>query len=171
MLGVRDTLVLLIVMFNGIHFSNVAGNKKVSTVYTTIGNLLSKIRQMPSTHSVVMVGLQPSPIKNCKIREKQQHEQWYKNWEVLNEVLRRVFHPVTFKHNRNTESGYYNVLCADGNFRRCNSVFAARLADFPEYCDLHDLKLHVCFSCECPISNLEIMCLLISNTPAGSQSL
>jgi hypothetical protein len=74
MLGVGDTLVPLIFMFNGTHFSNFADNKTESTAYTTIGNLLSKIRQMPSTLSIVMVALLPSPIKNRNIREKQQHE-------------------------------------------------------------------------------------------------
>jgi hypothetical protein len=68
---------------------------------------------------------------------------------VLNEVLRRVLHPLTFKQNPSTESGYYNVLCADDNFRRCKLVLAAWLADCAEYRDLHHLEQHVCFWCEC----------------------
>jgi hypothetical protein len=41
----------------------------------TIGNLSSKIRQMPSTHSVMMVALLPIPIKNRNIPQKWLDEQ------------------------------------------------------------------------------------------------
>jgi hypothetical protein len=59
---------------------------------------------------------------------------------VLNEVLQRVFQPLTFKQHPSAESGYYNVLCADGNFRRNKPVLSARLADCREYSDLHHLE-------------------------------
>jgi len=67
---VGDTLVPLIFMFDGTHLSNVAGDKKEWPVYMTIGNLSSKIRQMPSTHSVVMVALLLIPMKNRNIPQK-----------------------------------------------------------------------------------------------------
>jgi len=120
----------------------------------TIGNLSSKLRQMPSTHSVVMVALLPILIKNSNIPQKLLDEQWQTNREVLNEVLRRVIHPLTFKQNPSAESGYYHVLCADGNFRRCKLVLAAWLASGPVYSDLHHLERHVCFWCECPKNEL-----------------
>jgi hypothetical protein len=69
---------------------------------------------------------------------------------VLNEVLRRLLQPLTFKQNPSAGSGYYNILCADGNYRHCRPVLAAWLADCPEYSDLHNLEWHVCFWCECP---------------------
>jgi len=73
---------------------------------------------------------------------------------VLNEVLRRLLQPLTLRENPSARSGYYNVLCADGNFRHCKPDVAAWLADFPEYCDLHHLMRHVCFWCECPKNKL-----------------
>jgi len=120
----------------------------------TIGNLSSNIRQTPSTHSVVMVALLPNPIKNRNIPQKQLDEKRQTTREVLNEVLRRLLQPLTFKQNPSAGSGYYNVLCADGNFRRCKPVLAAYLADCPEYSDQHHLERHVCFWCECPNNEL-----------------
>jgi hypothetical protein len=63
---------------------------------------------------------------------------------VLNEVLQQVLHPLTFKQNPSTETRYYNILCADGNFRRCKLVLAAWHAECPEYSDLHHLEQQVC---------------------------
>jgi len=153
-LKLGDTLVPLIFLSNGTHLSNVAGDKKEWPVSMTIGNLSSKIRQMPSTHTVAMVNLLPIPIKHCNIPPKGLNQQWQPNRDVLNEVLRRVLQPLTFKDNLNAESGYYKVLCADGNFRHCKPVLAAWLADCPERSDLHHLERHVCFWCKCPKNEL-----------------
>jgi len=136
------------------HLSNFAGDKKEWHVYMTIGNLSSKIRQMPSTHSIVMVTLLPIPINNHNIPQKRLDEQRQRNREMLKEVLPRVLHPLTFIANPSAVSRYYNVLCADGNFRRCKPVLAAWLADCPEYSDLHHLEWHVCLWCECPKNEL-----------------
>jgi hypothetical protein len=90
MLTVGDTLVPSIFMSDGICLSNFAGDKKESPVYMTIGNLSSKLRQMRSIHSVIMIALLPIPIKNRKIPQKRLDEQWHTNREVLNEVLWRI---------------------------------------------------------------------------------
>jgi len=154
MLRVGDTLVPLIFRSDGTHLSNFAGDKKEWPVYITIGNLSLKIRHMPSTHSVIMVALLPIPIKNCNILQKRLDEQQQTNREVLNVVLRQVLYPLTCKQNASAESGYYNVVCADGNFRRYKPVLAAWLADCPEYSDLNDLERNICFWCECPKNEL-----------------
>jgi len=120
----------------------------------TIGNLSSKIRQMPPKHSVVMVALLPIPIMKRNIHQKRLDEQRQTNKDVLNEALRRLHQPLTFKQNRRAESRYYNFLCADGNFRHCRPVWAAWLIECPEYSDLHHLERHVCFWCECPKNEL-----------------
>ena len=86
-----------------------------------------------------MVALLGIVIKNRNIPPKWLDEQHQINRVVLNEVLWWVLHPLTIKQNPSAESGYYNVLCADGNFRRCKPVLAAWLADCPEYSDLHHL--------------------------------
>jgi hypothetical protein len=65
----------------------------------------------------------------------------------MNEVLGPVHQPLTFKQNPSVDSGYDNILSADGNFSRCKLVLAALLADCPEYSDLHHLEWHVSFWC------------------------
>jgi hypothetical protein len=154
MLRLGDTLVPLIFMSDGMHLSNFAGNKTYWPVYMTIGNLASKLRQLHSTLSVVMVPLLPIPINNRNIPWERHDEQRLSNGEVLKEVLRRVLQPLTCKQNHSTVSGYYNVFCADGNFRCCNPVLAAWLTDCPEYCDLHHLERHVWFWGKCPTNEL-----------------
>jgi hypothetical protein len=71
-----------------------------------IGNLSSKIRQLPSAHTILMVALLPIPIKNRNIPQKRLDQQQQTNCEVLSEVLRRILQPLTFKLNPSAESGY-----------------------------------------------------------------
>jgi len=124
-LRLADTQVPLIFMSDGTHLLNFAGDKNEWPVDMTIGNLSSKILQMPSAHTIVMVALLHFPIKNCHIPQKRLNEQRQTNQDVLNEVLQRVLHPLTLKLNPSAESGYYNVLCAAGNYKRCKQVVAA----------------------------------------------
>jgi len=91
------------------------------------------------------------------IPQKRLDEQWQTNQEVLNEVLRRLLQPLTFEQNPSVGTGY-NVLCADGNLRRCKSVLPGWLADCQEYSDLHHIERHVCFWCECPKNELGRLC-------------
>jgi len=132
-------------MSDGTHLSNFAGDKKQWPLYMTIRNVSSKISQMASLHRLVMVALVLITIKIRNIPQKRLDEQRQTNQEVLKEVLRRLLQPLTFKHNPSGMSGYYNVLCADGNFRHCKPVLAAGLADCLEYSDLHHLERHVSF--------------------------
>jgi len=105
-LRLEDTLVPMILMSDRTHLSNFTCDKKEWPVYMTIGNLSSKIRQMPSAHTIEMVALLPIPFKNRNIPQKRLDEQRQTNREVLNEVLWQLLQPLTFKQNSNAESGY-----------------------------------------------------------------
>jgi len=83
-LRVRDTLVPLIIMSDGTHFWKLADDKTEQPVYLTIGNLSSKIRQMPSTESGVMVAVLRIPFKNRNIPQNWLAELRHSNREVLN---------------------------------------------------------------------------------------
>jgi hypothetical protein len=154
MLRLGYTLVPLIVRPDRTQLLNSAGDNKELGVYVTIGNLSSKIRQMYSSFTVVMVALQPIPITNRNIPHMRREEQWQTNHMVLNEVLRRELPPHTFGLNPSAKSGYYNVLCTVGNFTHSNLVLAPWLADCPEYCDVHYLERYVCVRCEFPKNEL-----------------
>jgi hypothetical protein len=109
----------MIFMSDGTHLSNFAVGKKVWPVHMTIGNLSSNLRQMRSTQSAVLFALLLIPIKNRTIHQKPLDEQHHSTQEVLNEILRPILQPLSFKHNPSAQSEYYNILCADGNFRHC----------------------------------------------------
>ena len=83
-LRVGDTLCSLIFVSDGTHLSNLAGAKKEWPVSMTTCDLSSMIRQMLSTHSIVMVALLLIPIKNHHIPHKRLDKQWQTNREVLN---------------------------------------------------------------------------------------
>jgi hypothetical protein len=136
------------------HLSNFSGDKTEWPVYMPITNLSSKICQMLSTYSVVMVAFLPIPIRNCNISQKRLDEQQKTNREVLNKILQPLLQALTIKLYPSARSGYYNILCADGNFRHCKAVLAACLADCPEYSDLHHLERRVCYWCKCPKNEL-----------------
>jgi len=154
-------------MPDGTHLSNLAGDINEWPVYMTIRNLSSKIRQMPSTHSVIMVALLLIPIKNCNIPQKRLDEQRQTIREVLNKVLRWLLQPLTFKQYPSARSGYYNVLCADGNFRRCKPVLAAWLQIAQSMATYIISSGMSVLGASIQTTNLEIMCILTSNTPSG----
>jgi len=120
----------------------------------TIGNLSSKIHQMPSMHSVLRDALLPIPIMKGTLPHKRLDEQGLTNREVLNKVRWQVLQSLTFKQNLSAKSRYYNVLCVDDNIRHCKPALTGWLADCPGYSDLHHLERHVCLWCECPKNEL-----------------
>jgi hypothetical protein len=109
-LRLGDTLLPLILRSDRTHLSDVAGNNNEWLFYMTIGNLTSKIRQLPSTHTVVIVTLMEIPITNIIIPQKQQDEQQQTNREVPNIVLWRALQPLTLKQHPNTHSWFHNIL-------------------------------------------------------------
>ena len=74
-LRVGDTLVRIIYMSDGTHLSNFACHKTEWPVCMTIGNLSSKIHQIPSTRSIIRVTLLPILIKNRNIPQTLMDEQ------------------------------------------------------------------------------------------------
>jgi len=154
MLRVRDTLVPLISMSGGTHHSNFAGDKQQCPAYMTIGNQSSKIPQMPSKHSIVIVALLPIPINIRNIPPKRLDEQWQTNREVLNNVLREVLQPLNFEQDPGRQERVLQRSLCRWQLQALKPILSASVADFPENSDLHHLQRHVCFWCECPKTEL-----------------
>ena len=166
-LRVGETLVPVIIMSDGTHLSNIAGNKSQWPVYMTMGNLSSTIRQMPSTHSVVKVTLLPIPNRNLNNAQKRLDEQRQTNRKVLSEVLWHVFQPLIFKQNPSAESRYYIFLCADGNFGHCYRFWQQGLQitlSIATYIISSGMSV---IGASVQRTNLEIISFLTYNTPGG----
>jgi hypothetical protein len=140
---VGDTRVPLICMSDGTHHANFAGNMTEWPFYKTTGNISWKIHQIPSMDSIVIVALLPIAMKNSNIRPRRLYEQRQTNPAVLNEVLRHIHQPLSFKHNPGAESWDDDVLRADGSFRCSKPVLAASLPDCSAYSNQHHLEWHV----------------------------
>ena len=154
-------------MSDGTHLSHFAGEKKEWPVYMTIGNLSSKIYQMLSTHSIVMGACLLIPIKNRNIPQKWLDEQPQTTQEVMNKVLRRVLQHLTSKQNPCAKSGYYKVLCAEGNFRHCKPLWQHGMQIAQSIATDIIWSGMLVFDANVQRMNLEIMSLLTSNTTSG----
>jgi hypothetical protein len=157
-------------MSDGTHLLNFADDMTESPVYMIIGNLWSKIRQMLSTRSVVMVALLPILIKNRNIPQKRLDEQRQTPREVLNEVVRWVLHPVTFKKIPTPSPciTMFSVQMATSGvgsrFKQHGLLIALSI---PTY--IISSAMYV-FGASVQRTNLEIMCRLTSNTPDGIET-
>jgi hypothetical protein len=63
------------------------------------GNLSSKLRQMTTMDTVIMVALLPIIIKNGNILQKQLNVEGQTHREVVNEILQWILHSLTINQN------------------------------------------------------------------------
>jgi hypothetical protein len=136
-------------MSDATHLTNFAGDKKAWPVYITIGNLSSSVRMRPAMQSVLLVALLPVPIKLRNVPARQLALQRERNHAVTQGVLRHILEPLY-----HPEGGIFTALCADGHYRRCSATVSAWLADYPEHCDLQNLRHGSCVWCECPAGKM-----------------
>jgi hypothetical protein len=141
-------------MSDATHLTNFCGDKKAWPVYMTIGNLSAKARMKHTMHGVLLVALLPIPVKMREVPAKIRNAQREHNRTIMQNVLRHVMHGllppegVEGKPQVNVRSFY--AYCADGRVRYCYPILAAWMADYPEHCNLHNIKSGVCYWCECP---------------------
>jgi hypothetical protein len=138
-------MVLLIFMSDATHLTNFAGDGKAWPVYMTIGNLSAAVRVALSIKSVLLIALLPVPIKLRDIPKARREFQREHNRLVHQHVLRHLLVPL-----EQAEGGVLTVRCADGHIRRCHATVAAWLTDYPEHCELQNLRYGSCIWCECP---------------------
>ena len=142
-----DTLVPLIFMSDATHLTNFCGDKKAWPIYMTIGNLSAKARMKHTMHGVLLVALLPIPVKMRDIPAKKRNAQREHNRMVMQHVLKHVMQDIL---DDGGPVRHFYAHCADGNVRHCYPILAAWMADYPEHCNLQNIKSGVCYWCECP---------------------
>ena len=132
-------------MSDATHLTNFCGDKKAWPIYMTIGNLSAKARMQHTLHGVLLVALLPIPVKMREVPAKKRNTQREHNRMVMQQVLKHIMQDLLEDEGR-----HFYAYCADGKVRRCYPTLAAWMADYPEHCNLHNIKSGVCYWCECP---------------------
>ena len=151
------SLVPFIFLSDSTYLTAYIGDKKIWSVYMTIGNLSSVVRMKPTTHSVVMIAVLPEKAKySAQSDISRQKQAIWDHW-IVHEVLKVVLQPL-FDYSRNRDpndthpSLYFHTLCGGGNWHQCFVRIGAWLADYPEHMALQSLSANSCPWCEVPTS-------------------
>ena len=158
----------MIFMSDATHLTNFCGDKKAWPIYMTIGNLSAAARMKHTMHGVLLVALLPIPVKMPDLPAKKRNAQREHNRMVMQHVLQHVLEDVR------TDQGlvqHFHAQCADGKVRRCYPSLAAWMADYPEHCNLHNIKSGVCYWCECPQEKMGDMLRLADRFPPRDHTL
>ena len=83
--------------------------------------------------------------KDAEVPAKKRNTQREHNRMVMQQVLKHIMPDLLQNDGR-----HFYTYCADGKLRRCYPTLAAWMADYPEHCNLHNIKSGVCYWCECP---------------------
>jgi len=137
----------MILMSDATHLTNFCGDKKAWPIYMTIGNLSAAARMKHTMHGVLLVALLPVPVKMRDIPAKKRNAQREHNRMVMQHVLQHILQDL---RNDQGQVQHFDAHCADGKVRHCYPTLAAWMADYPEHCNLHNIKSGVCYWCECP---------------------
>ena len=140
-------------MSDATHLTNFCGDKKAWPVYMTIGNLSAKARMKHTMNGVLLVALLPIPVKMREVPAKIRNAQREHNRAIMQNVLKHVMHGLLadgVEGQPQVSVRSFYAYCADGRVRHCYPILAAWMADYPEHCNLHNIKSGVCYWCECP---------------------
>ena len=114
------TLVPVICMSDETHLSDFSGDKKAWPIYLTIGNILSKYRNKPSNHCVIILALLPIPPKRKNLTSKQQKS----IDQILQQILKSILQPL----NNVSQTGII-LNCDDNHKRVCFPYLCSWVAD------------------------------------------
>lgn len=142
-------MVPIICASDGTHLTNISGDKKAWPIYFTIGNIKSSVRNKPTGHSFILLGLLPVPSKLGK------------NTTLVNSVLRRQSQMAMnsavgeiFQSIRECSQEGELIKRADGYERLCFPVLSGWIADQPEHSNLQNISTSACPACEVEFHNL-----------------
>jgi len=149
-LPVRSILVPVIFASDTTHLTNFSSDGKLGPVYMSIGNILSRIRQKPTSHAWIPVVLLPVVPKRVHKKAgwsavKQERE----SLEIMHVLLKFILGPISDA----AEDGI-TARCGDGVVRKCYIRVAAWLGDHIENCTIHAIYNTRYGICECLTTEL-----------------
>jgi hypothetical protein len=131
------TIVPIILGSDATHLTQFSGGKKAWPIYITIGNILSSVRNKPSSCAIMLLAL--LPISASVVA----------NRAVIHRILTRILSPL----NQYSSSGLW-VTCADLLDRICYPRVVGWIADHKENCLLYHIKNNLCPICEIDHDNM-----------------
>ena len=102
------------------HLTYLSGDKKVWPVYLMLGNIVSTVRNKPSTKAMILIALLPVPRKFSKHSATQTEDQRNMNRRILHVVLEQIFQPMCGAGSCGIEMYY-----SDGKVQTAYPIFAA----------------------------------------------
>jgi hypothetical protein len=131
------TVVPVILGSDATHLTQFSGGKKAWPIYLTIGNILSSVRNKPSSCAIMLLALLPISASAMA------------NRDVIHRILTHILSPL----NQYSSSGLW-VTCADLLDRICYPRIVGWIADHKENCLLYHIKNNLCPVCEIDHGNM-----------------
>ncbi|KAF8473800.1 hypothetical protein BDZ91DRAFT_845281 [Kalaharituber pfeilii] len=150
-LPIGSTLVPILLASDVTHLTNFSGGKKLWPLYLSIGNITSRVRNMPSMNAWIPLALLPiSPKRVSGIDGYSIDTQKQESLDVIHKLLAYILKPLS---NPACRKGI-EMVCADEQVRLCIPRVSGWLADHPENCTIHGIKSNLCTICSSPKKQL-----------------
>src|SRR5258708_1933358 len=131
MLAPGTTILGIILATDCTHLTNFTGDKKMHTVYISLGNISKEVQKKHNAHAWLLLPKIPVPKFSKTSFSGSKTEQ-----EAMPGILSQHLFHVCMKHVltplRVNQRSYYVVLSPDGNSRLCIAILMAWIADLEE---------------------------------------
>ncbi|KZT31763.1 hypothetical protein SISSUDRAFT_963209, partial [Sistotremastrum suecicum HHB10207 ss-3] len=133
------TIAPVILASDKTQLTNFSGNRAAWPVYLTIGNIAKSVRRKPSKHATVLIGYLPIPkLAHITTAERRSIE----GWRIFHDAMERLLRPLV-----DAGKDGVDMVCSDRKIRRVHPVVASYVADFPEQCEIANIKNSYCPVC------------------------
>ena len=131
MLAPGTTILGIILATDCTHLTNFTGDKKIHTVYISLGNISKEVQKKHNAHAWLLLAKIPVAKFSKTSFSGSKTEQ-----EAMPGILSQHLFHVCMKHVltplRVNQRSYYVVLSPDGNSRLCIAILMAWIADLEE---------------------------------------